>query len=206
MANSLVQEWPGDISLLPCHSFPFCGAYISSRYVQCRGGKRLYIAAVPESIIGGHRWRRRAAKETLAIELLDENDFYCEEQQILVPARFCWITENGRVKRAKLWVGSDNKRSVYLNAYTQREQCPLAVHRVLGWSFRCPWHLMQYRLTWSTYDVDHRDTNHENNALANLYLWNKAGKSGHRAAAGRLGAARRWQEQQQTVDGNAEDS
>ena len=206
MANSLLQVWHGDVSSLPCHSFPFGGAYIPSRYVECRGGNRLYIAAVPDSIIGGHRWRRRVAKETLAIELLNENDLFGENPQTVLPARFCWITKKGRVKRAKLWMGTDTMRSVFLNAYTRQKQCPLAVHRVLGWSFRCPWHLMQNRLAWTDYDVDHRDGHHENNVLANLYLWNAAGESGHRAASGRLGAESTWQQQQTTEETDAEDS
>ena len=192
MAIRLLELWHGDVASLPRHCFPGRGAYGFCPYVDCTGNTRLFIAAVPDNVIGGQRWRLQVREETLAIELLEDNDLLGPDDRLTtVPARFYWINVAGRVRRARLWLGTDTMKSMFLTCYSSHRKRALAVHRLLGWTFCCPTFLRAER--WSpTYDVEHWDGHHENNELTNLYLWTAAGAEGHRAYSGFLGALTTW--------------
>ena len=197
MAFRLLDLWHGDVASLPRFSFPGRGRYVPCPYVECTGNKKLFIAAVPDNVIGGRRWRLQVRDETLAIELLEESDLLGPDfRRTTVPARFYWINVAERVRRAKLWLGTDTMRSMFLTYYSSHQKRALAVHRLLGWTFCCPKFLLSER--WSPdYGVEHWDGHHENNELENLYLWTAAGESGHRAYSGFQGALVTWQQQQQ---------
>ena len=123
--------------------------------------------------------------------LLHELDEIGVDRVSYVPARLYWLSERGVLKRAKIRYGSNRMRSVFVNAYTARKRTPLAVHRILGWTLRCPWALDSLR--WDRhYDVHHEDTNHCNNAISNLKCWRAHGRDGHRAHSGAEGAYVRW--------------
>ena len=127
----------------------------------------------------------------MAILLLHEADEVGVDRVTYVSARLYWLNERGVLKRAKIRYGSNRMRSVFVNAYTDRKRVPLAIHRILGWTFCCPWDLDSFR--WHrSYDVHHRDEDHRNNAIGNLTCWRAHGRDGHRAHSGAEGAHVRW--------------
>ena len=193
---SLERPFDGDASLLPRHSFPFQGSYVSCPYVTCRGGLQVFVASIPSEIIGGRRWRRVPRSETLCVLLLNEmEEFTRNGFTSLLPARFFWLNRAGRFRAARLFYGRDTMRSVVLTSYNAQKQQLLAVHRILGWTFRCPWDLLEER--WSAqYDIAHRDDRHWNNNVLNLRCWSASGSDGHRAESGRAGALRALQNAQ----------
>ena len=127
---------------------------------------------------------------------------------------FFWHGSNGLLRRAKILGGSNTKKSVFVNAYVQDkpDPSPIAVHRVLGWTFRCPLELADLR--WDkSYDVHHINERHTDNALSNLKCWVAKGPGGHRAHSGRQGAEARMrtlrarraaaEEEEEEADGEA---
>ena len=183
----LVRSFDGDMSALPRYSFPFMGGYCCAAYLECTNGLKLFIASVPQGIIGGHRWRGRVDKETLCVLVLTESEVFGRDYQTLIPARFFWLTRRQRFRRAKLFYATDTMQSVVLTAYDAEKQKLLAVHRVLGWTFRCPLALMQYQWL-GDYDVHHCNNQHNDNGIYNLYCWRASGKAGHRSYSGWFGA------------------
>ena len=206
-ANSplaLLYPFDGDASRLAFDCSPCGDAYLACSSLECTGNRRLLVAIVPDDIIGGHSWRRRPLPETLLVLLLTDSEQFTQYgRTAYVPARFFWHDARKRqLRRAKLFIATDNMRSVCLTAYSARGQRFLAVHRILAWSFRCPLGLegMEYSLE---YDVHHVDENHANNELANLYCWVAGGPEGHRAYSGWFGAQQRLlnlQNREQTVE------
>ena len=141
----------------------------------------LFVASMPDGVLGGRRWRRQPVAETLCVKL---------------PSAFYWLNSRGRFRRARVWLGTDNMQSQMLTAYAAEKRQNLMVHRVLGWTFRCPWEIRQWD---NNYDVHHSDDNHHNNRITNLHIWTASGPQGHRAHSGRRGAMMALQENGESV-------
>ena len=83
-----------------------------------------------------------------------------------------------------------------MSAYTSAKPIKIAVHRILGWSLRCPLSLQGQRWA-NNFDVDHDNVDHNDNTLANLFCKQATGKGGHRSVSGLLGARERWRRQRE---------
>ena len=150
MALTLRVRFDGNFGALPRHTFPIQGACVPPAFFTCKGGQQLFVAEVPEGTEGGARWRGRMRNETLCVLVLDEPDAFPAGPWLRgasVPARFFWLTDAQRLRRARLYERTDTMRSLCLTSYsvantdTQR----LTVHSLLGWTFRCPWNLFRFR-------------------------------------------------------------
>ena len=166
------------------------GDYLAVPYLLCNPNCRLYVASVSSSIVGGSLINGMPQRETLCVLLLGSADKFSASQyvrQTLVPARFFWLTQDYSLRRARLYKRGDSMHNIALAAYCgDARRKHVTVHRVLGWTFRCPPSLFTSR--WSAaIDVEHLDNDHGNNTLSNLCLWKGAGEGGHRQASGRKG-------------------
>ena len=187
--ESVLQDFDGDFAALPC--FSLAEGFLSCRYYQCADDLKLFAANIPTNVIGAHRWRNRVDNESLWFVLLAEGDLLVGGgREAVVPARFFWLTRRKVLRRARLYFGSDTMHSVMLSSYTRTGQKPLAVHRLLGWSLKCPVALGEQR--WGRdYDVHHQNNNHNDNSLLNLFCWKASGPQGHRAYSAWLAAQER---------------
>ena len=177
--ESVLQDFDGDFAVLP--SFSLAEGFLSCPYYQCPDNLKLFAASIPTSVVGAHRWRKRVDKESLWFVLLAEGDLLAGGgREAAVPARFFWLTRRKVLRRARLYFGSDTMHSVMLSSYTRTGRKPLAVHRLLGWSLKCPVALAEQR--WGRdFDVHHQNNNHNDNSLPNLFCWKASGPQGHRA-------------------------
>ena len=185
-----LRAFHGDVASLPIATC--CGGFASCRYLECAGDINVFLANVPACVIGGHSWRRRRYREYLFVMLLNDLEPHGADHQTMVPARFFWMDRHGNFRLAPLFHDTDSMVSLALTAYNARRDMKLAVHRLLGWTFRCPQAFSECRWDGGI-DVHHVNGVHGDNRLANLFCWTAAGVEGHRAYSGWFGAQRRWQ-------------
>jgi len=170
-----------------------CGCdYLAVPYLFCNPECRIYVASVSSSVVGGSLINGVPQRETLCVLLLGTADEFSATHYVrntVVPSRFFWLTRDCSLRRVQLYARGDTMHSMALAAYhddARREH--VTVHRVLGWTFRCPPRLFTSR--WSAaVDVEHLDDDHGNNTLSNLCVWRGRGDGGHRQASGRKGPA-----------------
>ena len=181
------------------------GPFVPPRFFDCAQGTRLYLAVLDEKVAGGETRKGKVVPEKLCVLLLEnEPDFFPKEKfgrDHSVPVQLFWLSVDGRLRRAPLLRRGDNEESLTFTAYKEGgEQVLPLLHRVLGFTFLCPHKV--WTEVWQTpsrpdgldrlsgraeaFDVNHKDTNHGNNALSNLEVLRAKGKGGHRQLSGRL--------------------
>ena len=181
---ALLKPFDGNVKALQ-REWVWSKAFIPAPVLQCNGGRRLYVASLPDHIIGGSK----GCREQLLIMLLaGEPDFFPRETHMrdtFVPSHFFWLSEDGVLRQAPLYPSQDKMLSLALSAYPQSGPMKhIKIHRILAWTFLCPPKLFTSR--WDKLiSCEHRNDDHGNNALSNLVLWDQRGPDGHGAASAR---------------------
>ena len=181
---ALLEPFDGNVNALR-REWVYSRACLPVPFVRCNGDRRLYAASLPDTIIGG----KKGCTEQLFIQLLTvEPDFYPQETHMrdtFVPSRFFWLAETGILRQASLYPSQHEMLSLALSGYPQSGLMKhIKIHRILAWTFLCPPRLFTSR--WDRLvSCEHRDSDHGNNNLANLELWDQRGPDGHGAASAR---------------------
>ena len=193
----LSAPFDGDVLRLPSDS-PRGFGFVTTPFLGCTGGKRLYVVTVPEYTACGHKKRGAYTAETLCFVFVEPSDFYPAakfERDSWVPGRFYWLSGTGSLKYAPLSARTDTQNSLGLTTYSATgKKKALVAHSLLGWTFCCSSEWEPFR--WNpAYEINHKNTNHGDNKLANLEPRRGAGPGGHRQESGALGPPakrRRW--------------
>ena len=86
----LSAPFDGDVLRLPSDS-PRGFGFVTTPFLGCTGGKRLYVVTVPEYTACGHKKRGAYTAETLCFVFVEPSDFYPAakfERDSWVPGRF----------------------------------------------------------------------------------------------------------------------
>ena len=181
---ALLKPFDGNVKALQ-REWIWSRTCIPVPFLPCNGGRRLYVASLPDTIAGGSK----GCKEWLLIMLLTgAPDFFPQETHMrdtFVPCHFFWLNEAGVLRQAVLYPSQDEMLSLALSAYPQIGPMKhIKIHRILAWTFLCPPNLFTHR--WErVVSCEHRNNDHGNNALSNLVLWDQRGADGRGAASAR---------------------
>ena len=166
----------------------FGDRYIPCAEIPCSGHRKLYLARLPEHIIGGRLdGTGHVVRERLAIYLLTTGvDVFPREifmRDCVLGARFFWVGAEApyMLRRAVISARGDEMHSLTVNGYTlDGTQKHLLVHRLLAFTFLLTPRF--YTSRWSeAVHVDHMNGQHGDNVVENLQLLWAAGSDGHGA-------------------------
>ena len=170
-----------------CHQVRLFGRrYIPCAEIPCSGHRILYLARLPECIVGGRLdGTGHVVRERLAVYLLTDGvDVFPREifmRDAVLGARFFWIGAESPyvLRRAVVSSRIDEMLSLTVNGYTlDGTQKHLLVHRILAFTFLLTPRF--YTSRWSAaVHVDHVNGQHGDNVVENLQLLWAEGSDGH---------------------------
>ena len=193
----------GNVSALPRRGV--LSGFVPPRQLVCRDGGLLYLAVLPDGIVGGQVCRGIPFAELLFIwllpagevDVLDDVETYGRTHT--VPCRLFWTRGGMGLREVCLRRRGDNECSLTFTAYDARgNQIEPLLHRVLAFTFLCPPSIWRAAVRFGAnsydslipddnllFDVHHKDKDHGNNRLHNLLIMPAAGAGGHRQLSAR---------------------
>ena len=163
---------------------PYSG-FVPPRTLSSQAGICFYVAVVPSWAHGGRQRSGLAVSETLLVKFKEEHVHLTAAQGYgrdhLLETDFYWLASDFTARLAKVRRRGDANESLAVTCYTS--DCVkkhLLVHRVLGFTFKCPPDVWKHCAFWSQvsadsltarsigYEVHHINHNHGCNLLVNL--------------------------------------
>ena len=181
--DSLIQFDSFTFATLPRRN-PYSG-FVPPRTLSSQTGICFYVAMMPSWAHGGRQRSGLAVSDTLLVKFKEEHVHLTAAQGYgrdhLLETDFYWLASDFTARLAKVRKRGDANESLAVTCYTgDCVKKHLLVHRVLGFTCKCPPDVWRHCAFWSQvsadsltarsigYEVHHINHNHGCNLLVNL--------------------------------------